>query len=100
MKSKANVTETLVGAVVDAKTASAFAEKCLPHSTADVIRAIIYAVVNGRLTLTKSEIDEELPDREAAKRPHKTPWARWEGFNAGTESAVQCGLPRGHVAIS
>ncbi len=41
----------MMGAIVDMATAAAFAEKCKPHETSEVIEALIKAVANGDIKL-------------------------------------------------
>ncbi len=45
----------MIGAVVDKSTALAFAEKCKPHETTDVIETLVKAVVNGDIRVSSEK---------------------------------------------
>ena len=49
----------MVGALVSGSLVRQFAEKCKPHSTAEMIEALIRGIVNDDLKITKAEVEQK-----------------------------------------
>lgn len=58
--SKAYYSAVVLGTVVESSVAEQFRKAIEPHTTEEVIEALIYSVINGDLKITKAGDADEL----------------------------------------
>ncbi len=56
MRKQGYYSAVILGAVVEKDVAIAFAEKCKPHSTEEIIEAFISSIVSGELKIKPTEV--------------------------------------------